>query len=66
MIQCQIDFPDTPLWLRHTFTNPEKILTAQHHTEIIPLLQQVEKLAQAGYWAIGMLAYEAAAAFDRA
>jgi len=41
-------------------------LTAWQLGDVVPLLEQVERHARQGRWAVGMVAYEAAAAFDRA
>ena len=48
------------------FQSPLKIITAQRHDEIHPLLKAAEAEARAGNWVALMLSYEAAPAFDRA
>jgi para-aminobenzoate synthetase/4-amino-4-deoxychorismate lyase len=42
------------------------VVTAWRLADVIPLLERVERHAREGRWAIGMVAYEAAAAFDQA
>ena len=48
------------------FESPLKILTANRHEEVQPLLKAAEAEALAGHWVALMLSYEAAPAFDRA
>ncbi len=48
------------------FNSPLKVLTANRHEEILPLLQAAESEALAGNWVALMLSYEAAPAFDPA
>ncbi len=52
--------------MRHVFKNPIAVLTAWKLGDVVPLLEQVERHAREGRWAIGMVAYEAAPAFDQA
>ncbi|MBF0310602.1 MAG: chorismate-binding protein [Magnetococcales bacterium] len=56
-----VDFahPGGPLWLE----KPLVVLTARSASEVAPLLEEVRKAARGGLWAVGCLAYEAAAAF---
>lgn len=49
-----------------SFTAPKEVLTAWHPDEVIPLLQSAEERAKQGRWVAGMVAYEAATAFDPA
>jgi para-aminobenzoate synthetase / 4-amino-4-deoxychorismate lyase len=52
-------------WLR--FKNPHQVIVAGRIREILPALEQIEKLVNAnGWYAAGFLSYEAAAAFDSA
>ncbi len=46
------------------FAGPRRILEAHHPDEVLPLLQAVEDAANAGLWAAGFLAYEAATGLD--
>ena len=48
------------------FESPLKILTANRHDKVHPLLKAAEAEALAGNWVALMLTYEAAPAFDRA
>ena len=66
-ISCSIDFPrDNASRLRHTFGNPQLVLTAWRTSEVAPLLEAAGRHAREGRWALGMVAYEAAGAFDSA
>ncbi|TAK90798.1 MAG: aminodeoxychorismate synthase component I [Burkholderiaceae bacterium] len=51
-------------WLR--FTQPRVVLTTGQHDQVQPLLHQVEQAVAQGGWAVGMVSYEAAPAFDTA
>ncbi|MEM8768299.1 MAG: chorismate-binding protein, partial [Pseudomonadota bacterium] len=51
-------------WL--DFQSPEAVLLARLPEEVGPLLERVEQFCRQGGYAAGYLAYEAAAAFDRA
>ncbi|NBC17716.1 MAG: aminodeoxychorismate synthase component I [Bacteroidetes bacterium] len=51
-------------WLR--FATPERVLVAETVAAVRTVLEQVEAHAQAGGWAAGFVAYEAAPAFDAA
>lgn len=48
------------------FHSPLKVLTANRHEEVYPLLQAAEAEAHAGHWVALLLSYEAAPAFDPA
>jgi para-aminobenzoate synthetase/4-amino-4-deoxychorismate lyase len=48
------------------FTGPREIVTAYHVEEVWPALLHVAAEVDAGAWAAGFLAYEAAPAFDEA
>ncbi len=65
---CEIDFPHHAQEgrLSAIFTDPECILTASSISEVPGLLSKVEAYANSGRWVIGFVAYEAAAAFDKA
>lgn len=52
--------------LRAAFGAPRRVLAAHTREQVRPLLQTVEALAREGYWCVGYLRYEAAAAFDTA
>lgn len=61
--RARVDFPSLgPL----DFDRPERILTARAPSEVRPILEEVERQARAGRWAVGFVAYEAAPAFDAA
>jgi para-aminobenzoate synthetase/4-amino-4-deoxychorismate lyase len=49
-----------------SFNNPLAIVEAFSIAEILPVIQLVERETRAGHWAVLMLAYEAAPAFDSA
>lgn len=49
-----------------SFNNPLAILEAYSIAEILPVIQQIERETEAGHWAVLMLSYEAAPAFDSA
>jgi para-aminobenzoate synthetase / 4-amino-4-deoxychorismate lyase len=66
-MRCLIDFPETSGGrLRHAFADSTRVLIAWRHDEVRPLLREVDVAAQAGSWCVGMVAYEAAPAFDAA
>lgn len=48
------------------FTNPVKILQTRKLEEISPIMAEIEKAAQEGYYAAGFVSYEAAPAFNPA
>lgn len=52
--------------LRHGFGEPERILQAHASEDVPAVLEAVQQAAEQGLWCVGWLAYEAAAAFDRA
>ncbi|MDH7798162.1 MULTISPECIES: chorismate-binding protein [unclassified Beijerinckia] len=62
---CTIDFPDEAgRRVQHRFANPRTVLTAWQPGEVAALLRQVGEFSRAGLWAVGMVSYEAATAFD--
>lgn len=62
-----IDFPrDRQDRLSGLFEKPRAVLEARQINEVLPLLRAVQAEAAKGNWAIGMVAYEAARAFDAA
>jgi para-aminobenzoate synthetase/4-amino-4-deoxychorismate lyase len=65
---CEIDFPDPDNKGRFTafFSEPEFTLSATKIDEVFALLSKAEAYALSGYWVVGFVAYEAAAAFDKA
>ncbi len=66
-IRCTIGFPrENASRLHHAFANPSAILTARRVEDVVPLLREIEGHAREGRWAAGMVAYEAAPAFDPA
>jgi para-aminobenzoate synthetase/4-amino-4-deoxychorismate lyase len=48
------------------FPRVRRILAAERLDEVVPVLREVERVTDAGRWAFGFVAYEAAAAFDPA
>lgn len=46
------------------FATPEQELVARTPPEVLAVLETVEELAACGFWCVGYLRYEAAAAFD--
>lgn len=52
--------------VRGAFDAPLRVLLAQHVSEVKTVLEAVELAAQAGYWCVGYVRYEAAPAFDAA
>ena len=51
-------------WL--SFAQPVERLVANELPEVTPLLRDLEAATNAGHWAVGMVSYDAAAAFDDA
>ncbi len=43
---------------------PDRILVAEHPGEVVGVLTEVERATDAGRWAFGYVAYEAAAGLD--
>ncbi|MCU1267922.1 MAG: para-aminobenzoate synthase, subunit [Acidobacteria bacterium] len=52
-------------WRLHS-ESPTRVLCAHKIEEVLPLLNAVDEAATSGAWAVVMLSYEAAPAFDRA
>jgi para-aminobenzoate synthetase/4-amino-4-deoxychorismate lyase len=46
------------------FTRPFRVLTATEPADVVPVLAEVERATEAGAWAFGYVAYEAAAGLD--
>src|SRR4051812_28877444 len=57
-----VDFPPQRL----TFAEPRDVVVARTVDEVVPVVRRAERLAMDGAWVVGMLAYEAAPAFDPA
>ncbi len=51
---------------RASFDHPIAVLRADQLSDIAPLLEKIQDYAREGYWCVGYVAYEAAAAFDPA
>ena len=49
-----------------SFASPQRIIVAHHLGEVLPLLEAVEIASNSGVYAVVMLSYEAAPAFDYA
>ena len=67
---ARIDFsrprePGAPR-LRHAFGAPRKVLAAATLQAVRPVLDAVHAAAAQGFWCVGYVCYEAAAAFDAA
>lgn len=70
-MKVRIDFPQclNPLnepdqaRLERTFRHPIALLTAWQPAEVTSVIAQAEAASQTGHWALGFVAYEAAAAF---
>jgi len=56
--------PDGRQWLQ--FDRPETSILAWTLDEVIPALEAIDAAAQQGKWAVGMVSYDAAPAFDSA
>ena len=52
--------------LRHAFAAPRQVLQADRPGEVRTVLDAVHAAAQQGWWCVGYVRYEAAAAFDAA
>jgi para-aminobenzoate synthetase/4-amino-4-deoxychorismate lyase len=50
--------------IRLAFGRPQEELVARNFGEVLPVLEAVEERGRRGYWCVGYLRYEAAAAFD--
>ncbi|MDR3005106.1 MAG: aminodeoxychorismate synthase component I [Acidovorax sp.] len=65
-----VDFPNphdaAAPRLRHGFGRPQRVLAAHAYEQVMPVLQQVQQVAESGLWCLGWLRYEAAPAFDAA
>jgi para-aminobenzoate synthetase/4-amino-4-deoxychorismate lyase len=48
------------------FARPFRVLAATEPADVVPVLAEVERATEAGCWAFGYVAYEAAAGLDRA
>jgi para-aminobenzoate synthetase / 4-amino-4-deoxychorismate lyase len=57
-----VDFPPRRL----AFGAPREVIVARTFDEVVPAVRRAERLAIEGAWVVGMLAYEAAPAFDGA
>lgn len=51
-------------WRR--FESPTAVFTAWEHDQVLSLIDRAERAAQAGFWVVGFVAYDAAPAFDAA
>jgi len=51
---------------RLSFTQPERVIAARTLAEVRPALREVQQATHEGYFAAGMICYEAAPAFDAA
>ncbi len=62
-VSLRFDFSGTaPL----AFADPLRVIRADTLTEVLPALEAVQRASDAGYYAAGYVAYEAAPAFDSA
>ena len=46
------------------FARPTRVLTATSPAEVVPVLEQLDRLTRTGSWAFGFVAYEAASGLD--
>ncbi len=51
-------------WL--SFSNPRRVLTARNRHDVRCVIDAVDRASRSGYWAAGLLSYEAGPAFDAA
>ncbi|HEX7977465.1 MAG TPA: aminodeoxychorismate synthase component I [Gemmatimonadaceae bacterium] len=51
---------------RRVFSKPVSVHVASTLSEVVPTVDAVERLARAGHWVVGFVAYEASPAFDPA
>jgi para-aminobenzoate synthetase/4-amino-4-deoxychorismate lyase len=66
-MKARIDFPQPDgSRLRLAFSQPVEVLCARRIDEVADVIAAAERLARAGRWVVGCVAYEAAAAFDAA
>jgi len=65
-MQARIEFPAGEGALSLAFAKPCRILVARRPEEVLPVLRDAEQAARDGLWAVGVVAYEAAPAFDQA
>lgn len=66
-MKARIDFPQPDGGrLRLSFSQPVEVLCARHIGEVANVIAAAERLAHAGRWVVGCVAYEAAPAFDAA
>lgn len=69
-IELQFDFSDPTIPSRLSqpirFSAPQQIITTHKLDKVIPCLHQVQEAVDAGYYAAGYIAYEAAPAFHAA
>lgn len=61
--RARLDFPSLGTL---AFDGPVRVLAAAAHRDVVPVLDEVDRAARDGRWAVGWLSYEAAPAFDRA
>lgn len=54
--------PSGQTWLHAA--QPDKILIAKERAEVVPLLEEVDRATQAGYYAVGYISYGAAPALN--
>jgi para-aminobenzoate synthetase / 4-amino-4-deoxychorismate lyase len=57
-------FDDLQAGTAITFPVAQRTLTAERVDDVVPVLEEVERATDAGKWAFGFVAYEAAAALD--
>lgn len=68
MATAIVDFADDAgtAAVRRVFSMPASVHRASTLDEVVPTLNAVERLAHAGRWVVGFIAYEASPAFDAA
>lgn len=63
-MRLRFDFAAGPSPL--VFDTPERVIVAHRVDEVLPAMHEVEASLRAGFYVAGMVAYEAASAFDNA
>jgi para-aminobenzoate synthetase/4-amino-4-deoxychorismate lyase len=61
-----VDFADDGVIRRRHFEAPSAVWRASTLAEVVPVIEEADRAARAGRWAVGFVAYEAAPAFDPA
>ncbi|MGB9357013.1 MAG: chorismate-binding protein [Acidimicrobiia bacterium] len=65
MVYARLDQFNADGGLSLEFRNPEREVAAYRIDEVVGVLEQAERAAREGFWAVGFVTYDAAPAFDR-